>query len=223
MATNSPANIATAASGTVLQGQGVGTANAFSTATYPATTTVSQVLYSSATNVVSGLATVNSGILATNGSGVPAITTASGNWLNTSRCAFFAYNTTNPQNVTGDGTNYTVVFDTELFDQGSNFASNTFTAPVTGLYQLNVGVLGLSLVSTMTATLQIVATGITYTYGNIATTVTGNYPMNFSVFVRMTAADTATINYNVASGTKVVDVYGGANDPRTFFSGFLVC
>jgi len=31
-----------------------------------------------------------------------------------------------------------IVFGTEAFDQGSNFASNTFTAPVTGKYQLNV-------------------------------------------------------------------------------------
>lgn len=34
--------------------------------------------------------------------------------------------------------NTTVTFSTERFDQGSNFASNTFTAPVTGKYQLNV-------------------------------------------------------------------------------------
>ena len=32
----------------------------------------------------------------------------------------------------------TVVLGTETFDQGSDFASNTFTAPVTGKYQLSV-------------------------------------------------------------------------------------
>lgn len=74
MATNNAANNKTAASGTVLQGQGVGTASDFSTATYPATTTINQVLYSSAANTVSGLATANSAVLATNGSGVPSIT-----------------------------------------------------------------------------------------------------------------------------------------------------
>ena len=31
----------------------------------------------------------------------------------------------------------TVVFGTETFDQGADFSSNTFTAPVTGRYQLN--------------------------------------------------------------------------------------
>lgn len=74
MATNNAANNKTAASGTVLQGQGVGTASDFSTATYPATTTINQVLYSSSANAVSGLATANSAVLATNGSGVPSIT-----------------------------------------------------------------------------------------------------------------------------------------------------
>ena len=34
----------------------------------------------------------------------------------------------------------TVVLGTEVFDQAANFASNTFTAPVTGKYQLNVSI-----------------------------------------------------------------------------------
>jgi len=48
---------------------------AWSTATYPATTTVNQLLYSSAANTVAGLATGNSGILVTSGAGVPSIAT----------------------------------------------------------------------------------------------------------------------------------------------------
>ena len=35
-------------------------------------------------------------------------------------------------------TGATVVFGTERFDQNADFASNTFTAPVTGKYQFNV-------------------------------------------------------------------------------------
>ncbi len=44
---------------------------AWSTATYPATTTISQLLYSSATNTITGLATANSAVLCTTGAGVP--------------------------------------------------------------------------------------------------------------------------------------------------------
>ena len=43
------------------------------TATYPATTTVSQILYSSSTNVVGGITTANNGVLVTNNTGVPSL------------------------------------------------------------------------------------------------------------------------------------------------------
>lgn len=45
----------------------------WSTATYPSTTTVSQILYSSSTNVVAGLATANNGVLITSATGVPSL------------------------------------------------------------------------------------------------------------------------------------------------------
>ena len=38
-------------------------------------------------------------------------------------------------------TTHTVAFGSEVFDQNGDFASNTFTAPVTGKYQLNVQLL----------------------------------------------------------------------------------
>lgn len=61
----------TATAGQVLQSAGAAADPAFSTATYPSTTTISQILYSSAANVVSGLATANSAVLVTNSTGVP--------------------------------------------------------------------------------------------------------------------------------------------------------
>lgn len=54
---------------------GSNTAPSWSTATYPATTTVNQLLYSSSANVIAGLATGNSGVLVTSGAGVPSIGT----------------------------------------------------------------------------------------------------------------------------------------------------
>lgn len=64
-----------ASTGAVLMSNGVGGDPGFSTATYPITTTVSQILYSSATNTITGLATANSGALVTSSTGVPSITT----------------------------------------------------------------------------------------------------------------------------------------------------
>jgi hypothetical protein len=49
---------------------------AWSTATWPATTTINQLLYSSAGNTVTGLTTANGGVLNTSSSGVPSITNA---------------------------------------------------------------------------------------------------------------------------------------------------
>ncbi len=101
MVTQNSANNKTGASGTVLQGQGVGTASDFSTATYPATatgtgtilradgtnwvattatypatTTINQILYSSSANVVGEIATANNGVLITSATGVPSMLAA---------------------------------------------------------------------------------------------------------------------------------------------------
>lgn len=62
----------TATAGRILR-SGSSAAPSWSTATYPATTTVSQILYSSATNTVAGLTTANNGTLITSGTGVPSI------------------------------------------------------------------------------------------------------------------------------------------------------
>lgn len=59
--------------GQVLQSAGAAADPAFSTATYPATTTINQVLYSSAANVVGGLATANNGTFVTSAAGVPSV------------------------------------------------------------------------------------------------------------------------------------------------------
>lgn len=64
----------TATIGQVLQSGGAAADPVFSTATYPLTTTISQILYSSAANTVIGLATANKGVLTTSATGVPVIT-----------------------------------------------------------------------------------------------------------------------------------------------------
>lgn len=65
-------------SGTVTANQvllsGSSAAPAWSTATYPATTTINQLLYSSSANTIAGLATTDGGILNASSSGVPSMT-----------------------------------------------------------------------------------------------------------------------------------------------------
>lgn len=63
--------LANGSAGAILRSAGGTSAPAWTTATYPATTTANQILYSSATNTVTGLAVTNLSALTTNGSGVP--------------------------------------------------------------------------------------------------------------------------------------------------------
>ena len=68
--TLSAALIANGSEGQILRSGA--SAPAWTTATWPATTTANQLLYSSATNTVGGLTSANSAVLSTNSSGVPA-------------------------------------------------------------------------------------------------------------------------------------------------------
>lgn len=65
--------VGTATARQMLQ-SGASAAPAWSTATWPATTTINQLLFSSAANTIAGLATANSGVLSTSSAGVPSIT-----------------------------------------------------------------------------------------------------------------------------------------------------
>lgn len=72
MVTNNSSNIPTGASGTLLQGAGVGTAPSYTTSTYPATNAINTLLYASSANVMAALATANTAMMSTNSSGVPS-------------------------------------------------------------------------------------------------------------------------------------------------------
>lgn len=72
----------TASAGAILAGtatanqillSGSTAAPAWSTATYPSTTTINQLLYSSSANTITGLATANNGVVITSSGGVPSI------------------------------------------------------------------------------------------------------------------------------------------------------
>ena len=122
MATNSAINLITAASGKLVQAQGVGVANGFTTATYPTTAGTSRtVLRSDGTNWV------NSSAFKVSSADV---------YTNTAQPSVKAILSTTASDITGDGTIVTIPFDTASFDQASNFNTGTyrFTAPVTGKY-----------------------------------------------------------------------------------------
>lgn len=140
--------------------------------------------------------------------------------------AFLAYLNTSVTDVTGDGTQYTVIYDTEVYDQSSNFnlATSTFTAPFTGRYNISVGA---SLIggTVMTAIICRITTsnrvyrvtlpnnaGVTSTASAVATVLTD-----------MDAADTFTITLQATdTGGKIDDAAGTTGgEIRNWVSGYL--
>jgi len=127
-------------------------------------------------------------------------------------------------NVTGDGTPYTVQFATELVDQNNDFdGTSTFTAPVTGIYQINAAVrmTGLTVAMT-TGEMNIITTPATFVNTlNVGAARSGGnqYTFKNSVIVPLTATDTVTVTIDISGGLIVADVVNAAS---TFFSGALI-
>jgi len=153
---------------------------------------------------------------------------ASGRTTNGSQPAFSAYLSSAQTNVTGDGTTYTVICDTEIFDIGSNYNNSTgiFTAPVTGTYlftvQLHTGSIG---GSHSNAFVIISTTGRTYYSGQNSPAAcrssASTWDYAFTVLAPMTASDTAKFQFVIYNSTKTVSASNGA--VQTAFSGYLVC
>lgn len=115
-------------------------------------------------------------------------------------------------NVTGDGTNYSpVVLGLELHDCGSNFAANTFTAPVSGKYLVCFSTYMIGITSSHTkvdvrltasnGTLHGRRSAPSKVYG-----ITNQVGYGVAGIIDMDAADTLVAGVTVSNGTKVVDL-----------------
>lgn len=146
--------------------------------------------------------------------------------------AFLAYLSATVDNVTGDGTVYNIVWDSEIFDQNADFNTGTgiFTAPVAGRYHFDASISYQGLLNTHTnGQITIVTSNRQYLslLMNPYAVSTATYTaFTLAVLADMDAGDTAYVAAAVsgAGGTKVVDIFTGpANDPRSWFSGYLAC
>jgi len=134
--------------------------------------------------------------------------------------AFHVANSSNQLNLA----NHTVfTFDTEIFDQNSDFASNTFTAPITGKYQLQLhgrfdqiddaaNWVRVELVTSNRAYQSTIIDPGVFSYGP-------NYwSFNFAVLADMDASDTAYLQWGQSGGSASAD-----KDTQIHFTGYLVC
>jgi hypothetical protein len=115
----------------------------------------------------------------------------------------------------------TVPFGTERFDQNNDFSSNTFTAPVTGKYQLSYMV-RMDNVDQASSYVRcsLVTSNRGYESAIYDTSKLSGDPSYWhftqSVLVDMDAGDTALIRWNYANGAQQADLNNGE------FSGYLV-
>jgi hypothetical protein len=141
--------------------------------------------------------------------------------------AFFAVQSANVINVTGDGTPYKVINDTIIFNIGSNYNNSTgiFTAPVTGKYRLsysswiqNVGV-GTQYSAQITTTSK---RYIGFAGSPLAIKDSTNNIVTSGCFLcDMIAGDVASLDINVAGQSKSIDAAGNG-EPLACFQGELV-
>jgi len=128
-------------------------------------------------------------------------------------------------NQTNVANNDTIAFGTEIFDQNADFASNTFTAPVTGRYQFNFMVrfddipenLGYAMVDIVSSNREY----FTWLSPGTHDEAIGFYSFAGSFLVDMDANDTAKLTYQEGDGGTTGQADVSANN--SYFSGYLVC
>ena len=117
-------------------------------------------------------------------------------------------------------TNTTVVFVTERYDTNGDFASNTFTAPVTGKYLLSYGIYFMDVDTDMNYVQNEITTSNRTYYNAFSTTgfdaTNAYWNLNQTVVADMDANDTAVVKvyFNAGSALRA--------DGSSFFSGALL-
>ena len=134
---------------------------------------------------------------------------------------FHAKQTGEPANITGAGTEHTFSLTTEYFDQGGDWSTDTFTAPVTGKY-LFCGQAGLyGITSAANAVYFVLRTSNQQVYWymvNVSPDIASQAAWGGSSIVDMDAGDTAQMRITI--GGESSDVNDGQS--ISFLSGALI-
>jgi len=120
------------------------------------------------------------------------------------------------------GSEITITFDSEIFDQNADFSSNTFTAPVTGRYYLQVKLnLGSTDADSTNFQTRIITSNRTHTFNFDPSAFdkdTSNHTVMAATLADMDANDTCTFKIFQSSGLDQCDVSSSSTA-----SGFLAC
>ena len=136
--------------------------------------------------------------------------------------AFLVTNSNASQSNFAVGALVDVVFGVEVFDQNADFASNTFTAPVTGRYQFNVNCRLDDMDSASSYYyVRLVTSNRNYTHiwdSDEFSSDTNYFTLQVSCLADMDASDTAKVEVYQNNGTQQTAVIDSS-----YFSGHLVC
>jgi hypothetical protein len=117
----------------------------------------------------------------------------------------------------------TIAWGTEIFDQGADFTSNTFTAPVVGRYQFNITLYMQGFdVSASYYAMYFITSNRNYELLNSGTVSGASDPsyrgFGWSCLADMDAGDTCHISITQSGGAAQTDIMVYSR-----FSGFLAC
>lgn len=167
---------------------------------------------------------------ATIGSSTSTLTINAGTVTTPNVPAFLAISSVTQTNVTGNSTAITVAFGNVDYNRASGFstATNTFTAPVAGIYNFwgAVSYTGLTSNHTTVQTNVVVNSTIVYTpalqtYSTSAgiTALT----QSWDVVVSLSSGGTVLVQGQVSASSSGADIVGGSSlSPQTWFAGQLV-
>lgn len=142
---------------------------------------------------------------------------------------FLAYKSSSTVNALGNtATNYTIPFDSESYDIGSNYNTSTFTftAPVAGYWNFiisfNMGNLGTAHTAMVFQLWKNGTTGFPIKYGNPGAMRDANNSLivSGSRSMHLNATDTIQVQMEILNGTQVVTA-AGDNVFTTSFAGIL--
>jgi hypothetical protein len=137
---------------------------------------------------------------------------------------FLAYNAATVANQTGNAASVNVPFATEVYDRGSCYAANVFTALVPGLYEFVTQVAFNNVALAMTnQMLNLNTSGGVFTRAQDAVVGVVNGVMTLTVTgqVQLSAGGTASVSAQISNGAgNTAGIFGAAAPPMyTFFSG----
>ncbi len=216
--------LADVAVGSYLRSGGVTTAPLWSTLTLPNTAAISTILYASAANVVSALATANSGILVTSSGGVPSIATDIPTAVTIGGAAIYRAGGTDVA-VADGGTGASTLTGLLLGNGTSAVTAITTSAGILGAISDETGTGALVFGTSPVFTTQISTPAIKTASGALTVTpaagsgvsfvlsTTGDFAINTSVFFVKTSTSQVCVATTTPASSSVltIDGSGGSN------------